>query len=174
MGQERRAARKAMEQSTHEQVTISPGNSSLRDQLEGVKASEILTETVVAEAQTEVVKAEAEFIAWAADDVTLLEDAYARLSAHHGDLKAQGDLMEAAYRIKSQAGIFGFDIGTEVAGLLVKFLTHYETATTENLVIVRKHIDAIRVIFSQKIKGDGEKVGTDLISSLRKLIMKLG
>ena len=49
---------------------------------------------------------------------------------------AISDLRNTAYRIKSQAGIFGFDIGTEVAGLLVKFLGGYNATTQENLIIV--------------------------------------
>ena len=173
-GHERRTPRKKEANNIYANVVISPPNDAIRQQLDGVKASEILTENVVAEAQQELVKAESEFISWAADDVQYLEDAYRLLEQNLNNMDAQVDLREVAYRIKSQAGVFGFDIGTEVAGLLVRFLGSYTLMDKDGLLILRKHIDAIKVIFNQKIKGNGEQIGRELITSLNKLIEKLG
>jgi CheY-like chemotaxis protein len=154
-------------------VTILPPNASILEQLDGAKAAHIITPEVVEEAQRELVKAEGEFVAWAEEDLNDLEAAYQKLSMRISDAAALDQLRSAAYRIKSQAGIFGYDIGTEVAGLLVKFLDEYAITTKENLVILRKHIDALSVVFMQKIKGQ-ERIGKELIASLRQLIAKLG
>jgi hypothetical protein len=83
-------------------------------------------------------------------------------------------LLDIAYMIKSHAGMFGYDLGTEVAGLLAHFLNQHAVLKTSDLLIVRKHIDTINVIFHQKIKDKGHAAGAVLIDSLRMLIDKLG
>lgn len=174
-GEERRANRKKSGgPTTPENVQILPANDSLKQRLEGAKASDIINDEVIAEAQMELAKATGDFISWAGDDLRRLEAAYATLAADVEDTAAQHALRDAAYCIKSQAGIFGFEIGTEVAGLLVNFLNSHALTTQENLTIVRKHIDAITVIFSQQLKTSREAIGVELIASLQKLIAKLG
>lgn len=141
---------------------------------EDMKATEIFTEEVVASAQTALQKQEGQFLDWARDDVLALEEAFSRLKRAANDDIAQMKVIEAAYAIKSQAGIFGYHLGTEIAGNLVDYLEQHPQLTDDNLTVLRKHIDTIAVIFHQKIKEPGFGLGTDLIRSLQQLIAKLG
>lgn len=150
----------------------SPADETLRKQL--APLADILTDDVVAAAQIELLKAESEFVEWARDDIAILESAYAQLKAQPGNPSAHRALLDAAYSIKSQAGIFGYDLGTGIGGMLVTYLTEHTDIRDEKLTVVRKHIDAIVVIFNQKIKEAGREIGQELLNSLRALIKKIG
>lgn len=164
-GIERRARRQ-------EQNAALPANESLRQQFG--PATELLTDDVIAEAQAELMKAEQEFVSWARDDIQQLEAAYQLLKQRPGNTEAQRSLREAAYSIKAQAGIFGYDLGTTIGGMLVTYLTTQGDIRDERLTVVRKHIDAIVVIFTQKIKDSGQHIGQELVASLQRLTEKLG
>ncbi len=154
-------------------ATLHPANAQLQQQI-GKPAADILDEMAVTEAQAELAKAESEFIHWAHDDILRLERAFAALSANTHDRKAHVDLLDAAYAIKSQAGIFGYPLGTEVAALMVDYLNARKRFTRNDMIVLGKHIDAVGVIFKQQIKDHGLGTAIDMIHSLKKLIQKLG
>ncbi len=153
---------------------VLPPNRELAELLGGMKAAELFTEQLVMQAQAELQKQEAVFIEWANDDIHELERAYSILNDDPYDLKARERMVQAAYVIKSQAGIFGYDLGTKVAGSLVDYLDNHPKLSREHLTVLRKHIDTMAVIFHQKIKEAGQDIGKDLLDSLQKLVAKLG
>lgn len=152
--------------------TVSPANDQLRRELGDPNA--LFTDEIIAQAQIELLKAEAQFLEWARDDISQLEDAYAALKAKPGNEPAHRRLLDAAYSIKAQAGIFGYDLGTAIGSMLVRYLSAHTDIREERMTVVRKHIDAIVVIFSLRIKETGQQIGQDLINSLRALTQKLG
>lgn len=139
-----------------------------------VTASQILTPEVIAEAQAEINSIESDFVVWARDDIAQLEESYRLLEANHADAKAHYTMLSTAYAIKSQAGIFGYDLGTEVAGMLVSFLTQHKVIDDKILLVIRKHIDTINAIFNQKLKDTGQEIAKEFVLSLMQLIDKLG
>lgn len=153
---------------------VSPANSSLQKQLGSFSAAEIINDLAVAQAQAELLKAENDFIDWAREDIMQLEKAYKAIKLHPSDKDARQELLDAAYAIKSQAGIFGYPLGTEVAGLMVEYLSSRRKYNSDNLIVLGKHIDTIGVIFKQKIKESGQGIAMDMLHSLKKLILKLG
>ena len=154
---------------------VLPPNRELADMLgDDFSAADLFTEQLIQQAQEELQKQEAVFIEWANDDIHELERCYTLLEADLNDSKACDRMMEAAYVIKSQAGIFGYDLGTRVAGSMVDYLAAHHNLNREHLTVLRKHIDTMAVIFHQKIKETGQQIGAELLDSLHKLVMKLG
>lgn len=148
--------------------------SSLQDQLDDATAADILNTHVVEEAQTDLLKVEDEFIAWARDDIEQLEKAYLTLTQKPDDSAAYENMRNITYTIKSQAGIFGYMLGTEAASLLVDYLASHKQFSGANLMVLRKFIDAISTIFRQGIKDNGHAVAAETIIALKKLTQKLG
>ncbi len=155
------------------EVTL-PANHSIQQQILPIKASQIITEAAIAEAQQQLQNAENEFVDWARDDIAQLEEAFADLKQRTGNKDAYMRLVNAAYTIKSQAGIFGYTLGTEVAAMLVDYLDAHSNVTADKLTVLRKYIDAISIIFKQKIKASGHKIAVDMIAALKRLTEKLG
>lgn len=138
------------------------------------KAADLFTEKLVQQAQQTLQKQEATFITWAKEDIHELERAWKLLSDKPHDEVARERMVQAAYGIKSQAGIFGYELGTKVAGSLVDYLLAHPHLSIDHLTVLRKHIDTMAVIFHEKIKETGHAIGVELMDSLQKLVAKLG
>ena len=151
-----------------------PPNTAIKDQLGGFSAADIITDAVMEQAQADLVKAESEFIDWARADILLLRAAFVGLSAIPADMPAKQRLMDAAYAIKSQAGIFGYNLGTEVAAFLLKYVSEHQDFSRDSLLVMGKHIDAIEIIFKEKIKQSGQGIAEEILRSLQQLIAKKG
>lgn len=171
-GAERRIPRE--EQLKRPDITparISDPNTAMADMI-GMRAADIVTPEVVNEAQQTLMGSEREFIRWTRDEVMRLEDAYHQLRAGHDPKSARQTLLDAAYVIKSQSGIFGYELGTRVARMLTGYVTERAQFDNEDLTVIGKHIETLTVIFSQQVKDAGGDVGQSLINSLNKLVEK--
>lgn len=154
-------------------ATILPPDTSLAERI-GTRASDLMAEMQILRAQDELLQSESDFLSWARDDIAELERAFLDITRNARDATAHARLLGAAYAIKSQAGIFGYDLGTEVAKMLVDYLIANTWLDADKLMVVRKHIDAIQVIFRQNIKEYGQVVGRELLGALQTLIQKIG
>ena len=154
------------------QGTLTPANTTLKQQLGN--ATEIINELAISQAQAELLKAETDYVVWAHTDIVTLQRAFAELEKDPAHTQALGDLSQAAYTIHSQAGIFGYQLGSEVAALLIDYLRHHHTFSSDHLLVISKHIDAIATIFKQQIKDSGQGIATEIVQSLKKLTQKLG
>jgi two-component system chemotaxis response regulator CheY len=153
---------------------LSAPNESLKLLLGGSSAAEILNDWAIAAAQAHLMEAEDSFIEWAREDIAKLEIAFRELRADPGNILALNDLIDCAYAIKSQAGVFGYPLGGEVAGLLLNYLDQRRSISPERLIVLEKHIDTVRLIFRDNIKDTGQTIALDMLQSLKKLIYKLG
>lgn len=154
-------------------VTVSRASNVLRDLLDGANAGDIISEEVIMEAQAELMKAESEFVVWIRDDIGVLERCYENLASNMSDDTARRQLVKAAYNIKGQSGTFGYAMGTEVADLLITYLDQHDHISENVLLVVRKHLDTMIVLFTQKVKDTQSELGMALLDSLRKLTLRL-
>jgi CheY-like chemotaxis protein len=156
-------------------VAFLPPNTEIKYQIgPDVSAKEILNEEVVEQGQKVIQEAANQYVEWARDDIAKLEEAYKELIKRPSDPTAHHLLLSSAYAIKTQAGTFGYDLGGVVGKLLVDYLTTNVVVDENRLTVIRKHIDAISVIFNQKVKETGREIAEDLVRSLRQLISKMG
>lgn len=154
------------------QNNVLPPNRELFAMI-GVSAGSILDESMINMAQDELQKASDDFHTWVDDDVRKLTKAY----NDYRETKSQESynmLVEMAYSIKSLAGVFGYDLGTQVARMMVNYLEKHPELDTNNLIVVKKHIDTIVVVFSHQVKESGRDIAIELIASLEALTNKLG
>lgn len=152
---------------------VSPPDFSMLDKLGIESAREIITESSVEQAQSALMEARDEFVEWAQEDIAHLDATYAALLASPDSIHIQLDLKEAAYAIQSRAGVFGYQMGTEVAGLLVNYITSHPFPNANHLRVIGKHIETLRAVFNQKVEQGDKQVGQQLIASLKLLISKL-
>lgn len=150
-----------------------PSDNRLQKRI-GASASEIMDATVVTTAQQELLKAEKDFLAWADDDIFTLERSFRALAANPEDTRVAATLLETAYTVQSQAGIFGYTLGSEVAGMLVDYVRTHRSFSPDQLTVVSKHIEAIAVIFKQGMKDSAHIIAVEMRRSLVRLTKKLG
>ncbi len=128
----------------------------------------------VAASEDEIQKAQAEFMQAMLKDVATLEQSYqALMKSPDNAKKLLASIKDAAFSIKSRAGIFGYIRATEVANQLYNFCRRYYNKDNKyHPIILEKHIQTITVIFAQKITGDGGQIGAELLRDLARLINK--
>jgi two-component system, chemotaxis family, chemotaxis protein CheY len=134
----------------------------------------ITAATTVAQTENIIHDEETIFIDSMMKDVATLEETY-RLLIQSPDFAAQfvSLIKEAALSIKSRAGTFGYTRGSDIAGMLYTFCHKvYNRDNKYHLIVLEKHIQAISVVFSGRIKGDGGEIGAMLVRDLAKLIDK--
>lgn len=77
-----------------------------------------------------------------------------------------------AHDMRGQGGTFGYPLISDFADGLYDF-TVATTSTSDNHVeIIKAHIDAMRVVISERISGDGGDMGKELKASLDAAIRK--
>ena len=75
-----------------------------------------------------------------------------------------------AHELRGQGGTFGYPLITTVGKMLYE-ITSFSCSTDETAIrIIKAHIDTMRVVFREKITGDGDEVGRQLIKTLTRVI----
>jgi len=159
---------------TDEEVRVLPPDYALKKIIgNDVDLKEIFSPENIEKAQSVINEHKESFIEWVMKDIEQLEESYAKAAANPADSKDEiRKLARAAFIIKSQAGTFGFQLATQVAKSLDDFCNKHFHPGADHMMVVRKHIDTLVVIFQKNITGDGGAVGKELSGNLFKLVDK--
>lgn len=127
----------------------------------------------VKRAQEIIHNSKEDFLEWVVEDIEQLEEAYKSLESRPGHSVEEVNLFLArALTLKSQAGMFGFDLASKVAESLHDLCSGSGKMDPSRLRAARQHIDALYVIFQRNIQGTGGVIGRDLMQSLGTLTAK--
>lgn len=114
---------------------------------------------------------------WADTDLDRMKETFERLKTTNLD-DPQGikTMLRICWDMKGLGGTFGYPLVTEITHFLSNYLEHCLEHQETRVVptIVTAHIDALNVVLSQKISGDGGVIGRELISGLEKVVLKTG
>ena len=108
-----------------------------------------------------------EFSDWIAIDITKLGEAYDAFVAS-SDRNARNDLFRASHDLKGQAATFEFPLISRVASSLSKLIDTLDADEPLPLTIVDAHVNAIRVIYRDKIKDVSNLTAITLIEELER------
>lgn len=156
-------------------VRILPPSYALKEKIGmNVNLGEIFTPERIAAAQKAIDDTQAEFVNWAEKDLVELEHAYRGIALDPANAPPQriDKVRKIAFSLKCQAGTFGYPLGSEVAKSLYRYTVEHGQYNGENIVVLRKHIDALHVILQQNIQGEGGAMGKELMANLDKLVEK--
>lgn len=132
----------------------------------------VITPELLSKADEVIASYSSESSQWIFDDLQALERA---IDLMGGALPgASQQAQNAALSIKSRAGMFGFDMASNVAFALYVFLYHDCNAqNTAHLLILRKHVDVIKVLLAGKKIGNTPEMEEELVEELLKMTTKL-
>ncbi|MEI9993428.1 MAG: Hpt domain-containing protein [Rhizomicrobium sp.] len=123
-----------------------------------------------AEAAVETLKVE--FDDWLAEDVARLGACRDRFAAAP-DGTAREDLFRAAHDLKGQAETFEYPMIARIAASLSNLLDAADRTPVAPLQLVDAHVDAIRVVFRDKIKTSSDRVAMVLAVELEARVKAL-
>ena len=128
---------------------------------------------VLRQAEQAVDDLQGDYPAWAQTDNDGLREA---INCARSDPKtlpqAISDIYKCALDLKGQGGGFEYDLITSTGDLLTKFMEERETFSSRDFKIICAHVDAMQAVIRQDIKGDGGKVGNQIVDGLSELVLK--
>ena len=80
------------------------------------------------------------------------------------------DLYGIAHNIKGQGSSFGYPLVTRIGHSLCTLVRQERDFTDADLGIVQAHLDALRLILTKDIKGEGGEVGARLAARLETMV----
>ena len=116
-----------------------------------------------AEAAMETLKTE--FCDWVGDDVNRLMQCRDRF-AKARDAASRDELFRAGHDIKGQAATFEYPLIARVAGSLCRLIDAQKAPDAVLLPLVDAHVDAIRIIFRDRIQDRSNRMAVELADEL--------
>jgi chemotaxis protein histidine kinase CheA len=122
-----------------------------------------------AEAAMETLKTE--FADWVGDDVNHLMQCRDRF-AKARDVASRDELFRAGHDIKGQAATFEYPLIARVAGSLCSLIDAQKTPDAVLLPLVDAHVDAIRIIFRDRIQDRSNRMAVELADELEASVVE--
>ena len=115
------------------------------------------------------------YLEWVQEDLKNISAAFDELKAGRGDQKKVLDsIFRMSHDMKGQGGSFGYNLMTAVGNELCRMIEKLPTPITPaHIEAIGVHVDSMKLIISQKIKGDGGKTGAAILAGLQKVSTKL-
>ena len=124
-------------------------------------------------AEVAIKKIGEDFASWARSDLDEMDQA---LAAARNDPEQQEEYIMQIFRrameLKGQGGSFGYDLISQVGDSLKKFTESRREASPRDVEIIAAHVQAMRVVMVEDIRGDGGDVGRAIVDGLYKLTTK--
>ena len=159
----------------HIEVTALNPDFALKKKLgPDVSIRDAFTDDVVAAAEDMIEVSKKDFFGDAIKDLHSMEDAYVYANKSPKESKPHIDeIARKAFSMKGQSETLGFDLLSLASKSLYDFCTKtFRAGDKEQLIVVRKHLDTLKVIIKEKMQGDGGLIGKELIKSLQLLTRK--
>lgn len=137
-----------------------------------ISMRQIFTKEAMEEVQQEIVDSTDHFHDRIIRDVATLHHSLRNAQMSPNPQPYIDKIRRVAFSVKSHAGTFGYDLGTQVAKSLHSVCENPVSDAEYELVIIEKHIDTLRFIFQKDVKGMGGDIGRELMNSLNALIRK--
>ncbi len=80
------------------------------------------------------------------------------------------DLYGIAHNIKGQGGSFGFPLVTRIGHSLCTLVRQERDFSDADLGVIQAHLDALRLILTKDIKGEGGEIGAKLATRLENMV----
>ena len=126
----------------------------------------------IARAEKALAALAVEFAAWMKNEIKVLDAARDILRERGVDEETHAALFRAAHDIKGEAATFGYPIAGLIAGSLCRLMDEIDDPARLPLVVVDQHVDAIRAIVRQDVKGEDDETALAIAHQLAEVVVK--
>jgi len=114
------------------------------------------------------------YLNWVVEDLKKIEAAYNKLASAEGDRKKElHDVFQISHDIKGQGGSFGYDLMTAIGNELCRLIEKTDKVGDSEIQAVKLHIDALKLVIGEDLKGNGGEEGEKMLAGLQKVCDKL-
>lgn len=127
---------------------------------------------VLRQAEEAVEELQDDYTSWAQTDIDGLREAVNSARDNPAELEAAiAEIYKRALDLKGQGGGFGYNLITSIGDLLTKFMEARAEISNRDFAIITAHIDAMQAVVREDIKGDGGKIGLQIVDGLSELVL---
>ncbi len=109
-----------------------------------------------------------------ADDLRKTDEAFKKFEAATGDRKEElMGVFQTALVLKGQGGSFGYDLMTTIGNELCRLIEKLDKAGPKEVEAIKLHIDSMKLVIANDLKGDGGDTGKKMLSGLQQVCDKL-
>lgn len=83
------------------------------------------------------------------------------------------EIFKQSHDILGLGSTFGFNLITDIGASLCKFVENRKQYDDDAMEVVNAHVDALRAIVASGAKGDGGKIGREIVAGLSKVVAKV-
>lgn len=130
-----------------------------------------LDSDILSRAEKAVENLQQEFSDWLVGDINQLTENAKQFAAARSATAAK-DLFRAAHDLRGQASTYGFPLIARIAASLSKLISHYGAIETLPVALVVAHVEAIQVIYREKIKDTSNLMALTLTEELEGRVMR--
>ncbi|MDQ0472763.1 Hpt domain-containing protein [Labrys wisconsinensis] len=120
----------------------------------------------IARAEKALAELAVEFSAWMHNEIKVLDAARTIVRERGFDKETRAALFRAAHDIRGEAATFGYPLAGQVAASLCRILEGIADDRALPLVLVEQHVDAIRAMVREDVRGEGDATARLLARSL--------
>ena len=129
---------------------------------------------VIQAAEQRIQELVGDYSTWVSNYLDSITESYEALK--HGGGRHQDHVLninQIAHELRGQGGIFDYPLITAFGKTLFEATIDTDAKITENrLKLIEAHIDAIRLVFTKKVRGKGGEVGTALLKDIDRAVKK--
>lgn len=136
----------------------------------------VVTEKVLDQAQAIIDKAaDEQYPEWARQDLQELQQAVQALRRFNGEEKRiLARVFKLSYRIEGRGGAFGYNLMTAIGHHLCEMVSGRDRVDVAEMDAIQVHLDAMKLVIAQKLKGEGGAAGAQVMAGLREVFAKFG
>jgi hypothetical protein len=139
----------------------------------GFKGSGEISSDLLAKAEAALQQMSEDYPDWVSKLVDKLYEQHRRCVDTPGQRRSFfEELRRVAHDMRGQGGTFGYPLISEVAESLYQFTGPHSGQSDNHIEVIKAHIDAMRVIIRNRVKGDGGAIGEQLLKALQAAIQK--
>ncbi len=152
---------------------INPPNQ-LKDKV-SVGGPGAVSADVLARAEKVITEMADQYLDWVQADLLKLQAAYADLAAAGPGSKKDkvARVFEVAHDMKGQGGSFGYDLITIIGNQVCRMIERSETIGVAEIGAIGVHVETMKLVISEDMKGDGGDVGKKVLLGLEKVYEKV-
>lgn len=117
-----------------------------------------------------------DYLEWAQEDLRQIQVAIDSIDLNSDAEELQKVLdriFAISHDIKGQGGSFGYDLMTTIGTDLCRFAETIDTLKTSDVEVIGLHVDTMKRVIADEIKGDGGKKGEVVLSGLAAVVEKV-
>jgi len=112
----------------------------------------------IARAEKALAELAVEFSTWMSNEIKVLDAAREIVKSQGMNDETRAALFRAAHDVKGEASTFGYPLAGRIAASLCRLIDEIEPHDAIPLVLVDQHVDAIRAIVREDVRGEGDPV----------------